>query len=72
MSEPQPDANADILGRLQGTILERLGSGLGEQAAAFASCYYARETAEELEECDLPDLYGAALAHWRGGRLACL
>ena len=47
------------------TLLPR---GQAELAQAFLSQYYHRVPSEVLAESDLPDLYGAAIAHWDLGR----
>ena len=55
---------ADLCNRAQ----ELLPRGQAELAEAFLTQYYHRVPGEILDESDLSDLYGAAIAHWDLGR----
>ncbi len=67
MSKPSTPA-AEILSRLEAMVRDRLEEPVQEQAARFVRHYYERVPEEVLAERALPDLYGAALAHWRFAR----
>ena len=57
-----------IADRLAAMVRDKLSGIEAENAACFVSQYYARVPESALEQQELSDLYGAALAHWRFAR----
>ncbi|HEV8651130.1 MAG TPA: NAD-glutamate dehydrogenase [Actinomycetes bacterium] len=64
MATKPEQAKAEILDRIVATVHERVPPEEAAQVEAFARRYYSRVDPEDLAEHDLPDLYGAVLAHW--------
>ncbi len=58
----------DLVAELRSRAQELLPRGQAELAQAFLTQYYHRVPSEVLDESDLSDLYGAAIAHWDLGR----
>jgi len=61
-------AKAETLDKIVATIHERVPAEEAAQVEAFARRFYGRVAPEDLAEHDLPDLYGAVLAHWTFAR----
>jgi len=64
MATKPEQAKAEILDKIVATVHERVPPEEAAQVEAFARRYYSRVDPEDLAEHDLPDLYGAVLAHW--------
>jgi glutamate dehydrogenase len=61
----QPEqAKAEVLERIVATIHDRLPSDQADQVESFTRQLYRQVDPEDLLEREVPDLYGAALAHW--------
>jgi glutamate dehydrogenase len=61
----QPEqAKAEVLERIVATIHDRLPPDQADQVEAFTLQLYRRVDPEDLLERAIPDLYGAAVAHW--------
>jgi glutamate dehydrogenase len=67
MSTPPEQAKAEVIEQLIATVNERVPAEERARVEAFTRQYYARVAPEDLLEREVPDLYGAALAHWRFG-----
>jgi len=63
MNKPEAPAE-EIPYRLEALVRERMDDPMRDAAARFVRHYFARVPDDALRERTLPDLYGAALAHW--------
>ncbi|CAN5787897.1 NAD-glutamate dehydrogenase [soil metagenome] len=55
----------EVLGEIEALVRERLPEERAGGVTRFARLYYARVANDDLNERDISDLYGAAVAHWK-------
>ena len=55
----------EVLAAIESLVRERLPEERAGEVTRFTRLYYARVASEDLNERDITDLYGAAVAHWK-------
>jgi len=68
MATKPEQMKAEILDRIAAMIHEKVPAEDAPQVEALARLYYGHVSPEDLVDSEIPDLYGAMLAHWSFGR----